>query len=403
MKLFKHQKNIISLNPRYFGLWWETGTGKSLALVGLAEKNVKSALLICPKSIKERWVRDAAKSSTKFTVVTKEEFRRDSLEILRYDALIIDEAHAFSNPKSKLHKAALLWCKKYRPDYVWLSTATPFRSTPWNAYALANLLGKQINYRQFRDTFFKERYLGHRTIWVSKETEESKRKLAEFFQSFGNTVRLDDCVDMPDAVFEYESIELSKEELQEIEILDEPNPIVRYSKIHQIENGTLKGNEYVPNWVAPQNGKIERILDIALETPKLAVFAKYTLQVESIANALAKCGHIVFMLTGATKDADKVIKEAEEAENAVIVINCAKAEGYELPSFKTVVYASLPWSLVEWTQSLGRFRRINKPQRVSYTILISNSEVDPAVRRALERKTDFQLKLFTDERKKLSS
>ena len=237
---------------------------------------------------------------------------------------------------------------------------------------------------------------------MPKDDPATTAKLASFIRELGEVITLDECVDMPPAVFEYEKIQLTKEEKKAITALTESNAVVRYSKIHQIENGTLKGNEYVPDTLYSQNGKIERIRDIAAEVPKLVVFAKYTLQVRAIADALRKDKYTVFILTGETKNADRIIREANEAREAVIIINTDKAEGYELPSFQNVVYASLPWSMVSFLQSQGRVRRINKPQRVFYTILISDGEIDRAVFQSLEKKLDFNLKLYC-ERKTISA
>jgi len=244
--------------------------------------------------------------------------------------------------------------------------------------------------------------MGHRVIHVPKDDPATHARLASFIRELGEVVTLDECVDMPPAVFEYETIPLTKRERKAIASLTEPNTVVRYSKIHQIENGTLKGNEYVPDTRYPNNNKIERIRDIATEVPKLVIFAKYTLQVRAIADALRKDKYAVFTLTGETKDADRVIREANEAHEAVIIINTDKAEGYELPTFQNVVYASLPWSMVSFLQSQGRVRRINKPQRVLYTILTSDGEIDRAVFQSLEKKLDFNLKLYC-ERKTISA
>ena len=402
LPLFEHQKNLIEKNPPYYGLWWETGTGKSRVLIELIKKNRASAIIVCPKSIKERWMRDVASLPVPIIVITKEEFRRDHKKFPATRAFIVDECHHFSNPKSQLHKAALWWLKKHRPPFVWLATATPYRSSPWNGYALAALLGQSQNYREFRVAYFREQFLGHRVIHVPKDDPATTAKLASFIRELGEVITLDECVDMPPAVFEYEKIQLTKEEKKAITALTESNAVVRYSKIHQIENGTLKGNQYVPDTLYSQNGKIERIRDIAAEVPKLVVFAKYTLQVRAIADALRKDKYTVFILTGETKNADRIIREANEAREAVIIINTDKAEGYELPSFQNVVYASLPWSMVSFLQSQGRVRRINKPQRVFYTILISDGEIDRAVFQSLEKKLDFNLKLYC-ERKTISA
>ena len=133
-----------------------------------------------------------------------------------------------------------------------------------------------------------------------------------------------------------------------------------------------------------------RIVELAEEHPSMLVFARYTGQIELIASALRKKGHNVGTLTGATKDREKVVNESD-----ILVCNVALGEGWEAPRFDFIVFASLPWSIVEWEQSCGRASRANVPKRRTYVTFTCKDSIDEDVKESLDNKKDFNLKLYS--------
>ena len=129
---YKHQKEILERNPKKCLLCFDTGTGKTLTSIWWANQNRLKTLVIVPKALKKQWERELKKyGETYFDVITKETFRKDWDKIGLYDAIIVDEAHYFSG-KSQMYKNLLKFIKKQDVPYVWLLTATPFLSSPWN-------------------------------------------------------------------------------------------------------------------------------------------------------------------------------------------------------------------------------------------------------------------------------
>lgn len=167
MKLYNHQQVLLDLNPKKHLLAWETGVGKSLAAVSLAEKNsINSALVICPKSIKEQWIEQIKNSKIAFTVLTKEEFKKQVSKLGKFDTLIADECHYFAGQKSQLFKALRAYINNWNIENIYLLTATPYLSTPWNIYALGQILGKQWHYWKFKQKFFYDVNMGGRLVPV---------------------------------------------------------------------------------------------------------------------------------------------------------------------------------------------------------------------------------------------
>jgi len=416
MQLYKHQQDVLDANHPKWLLAMDMGTGKSLTAIELAKKNnCESVLLICPKSLKEKWQRDLDLhfgTTRKYTVISKEEFSKKWKELPFYSALIVDEAHFFAGMKSQMSKKLTLYIKKWRPPYIWLLTATPYMSTPWNIYTLARHLGKDWSYIKFRDIFFmnkpiyvgRDKYTGKakmKDVLVVRDGIESE--MARVVNLIGTTIRIDECVDVPEQVYENEFFTQSKEQVtakKEVRTT-ETNPIVLFTKYHQIECGTLKGNEYVEDTTFDTN-KDSRIVDLVGTVKKAAVVCRYNLQIKKLKDLISKeyPDKKVLMITGEVKDRDSVVREAEESDECVVLINASCSEGYELPSIGLILFASLSFSYKDYKQVCGRFLRINKLKKNVFVHLITTGEdgtVDQAVFDAIMKKQDFHLEIFAEK------
>lgn len=404
---YEHQKRIQKENPRRKLLVWDTGTGKTYGSLFLAEQNANTILIVCPKGIRNKWERDIETirveghlQSKTTKVITKEQFRKlwDSLD--KYDCIIVDEAHYFSGMKSQMSKALLAYNKKWDMQYIYLLTATPFLSTAWNIYRLAQMMGIKWNYVEFYNTFFHKVRLGKYTNApvVTKPRPNTEKKLADYVRKIADIVHMSDCVDIPEQVIEKEFFLTNsqqkslKKKVSEIET----NPAVKYTKYHQIENGTLKGNEYADDEIVNAD-KHDYIMELINNNERIAIFCRYNLQILSLESIIAKRfkDREVFVISGQNKEAnDEVARRAEEADNCIVLINAHCSEGYELPSIGVILFASLSFSYKDYKQSMGRFLRINKLKKNVFTHLINEESVDEAVHSAIMNKQDFDMEIY---------
>jgi len=53
--LYKHQQDILDANPPRHGIFFSTGTGKTLTAIELALLNKVNPLIIVPKALKYQW------------------------------------------------------------------------------------------------------------------------------------------------------------------------------------------------------------------------------------------------------------------------------------------------------------------------------------------------------------
>lgn len=397
MKLYAHQQELLDLNPPKYGIFDSMGLGKTITALALAEKNNAEMLIIVPKPVRQKWHDAQVSMGVEGRVMGREQFRLKARNLKRYDGIIIDEAHyGFGNTKSKLFKELMWYIKEHNIEYIWVLTGTPYASNPNNIYALAKILGHDWNYIKFRDKFFAERYLGFRMIWEPRTGIEEEMK--RYINEIGRTMKLEDCFDVPEQIFEVEYYAPTKEQEAAIKLMkeNESDPIVRIIKNHQIANGTLKGNEFEPTqyFAADKN---DQIVSYAEEHPKLIVFCRYNAHLDLLHRILTQKGIPCRIINGSVKDKESIFREAEAAPRMVMLINSMVSVGYELPSFDLMIFASLSFSYVDYVQACGRILRANALKKNVYKVLITKGTLDEAVYASVKKKEDFSAELYNKE------
>ena len=395
MELYKHQQNFLDKNPRKKLLCWSTGTGKTLTSIFWANTGT-STLFVVPKALKNNWQRNIKAHYTGkiYTLLTKEEFRRDWEKLSKYDNLIIDEAHYFSGQKSQMAKNLRKYLKKNQINRLLLLTATPFLSSPWNIYVLAGHLGFDWSYFSFRDKFFYDRYIGRRIVPMVKNGIEDE--IAKLVAEIGDIVRLEDAADVPEQLFVTEFFGKNKVQEEKIKTVVDLNPIVKFTKHHQIENGTLKSDGFDPHWHT-EIDKHERIIEKCEAVDKVAVICRYNLQIDILKEKLSKLNKDIFIIRGDVKDRDAIVSQVEASKECVVLINAACSEGYELPSVGLMIFASMSFSYKDFKQICGRVLRINKLKKNVYLHLVTEGGIDQAVYESIMRKQDFDLSIYAQQ------
>jgi len=394
MELYKHQQEIVTLNPSKHGLFWETGTGKTLAAIKLCSTG--TTLVVCPKSLKDKWADDilqSADNSVDFMVVSKEEFKKKHLT-LRCDNLIIDEIHYFLGYTSAMFKNTIAFLNRVKPTRFYGLSATPYRSTPFNVYCLARLFGKDWGWFAFKKHFFYDIPMGR--IKVPQQKPNTDGELQKIIQGFGSFVKLNDCVDIPEPVFETELFDVTKEQMKGFDEHFDVLPIVRYTKEHQICGGILKDEGYGEQRYKSE--KFARLLDLIKENKKVVVVCRYNAELDMIYKAIHDGKRFIYIINGETPNKQSVIDIANSKDDAIMLINASCSVGYELPTFPAIIFYSLSFSFVDYVQMLGRIQRINKIQKCFYLHLVVKGTVDYDIfeRITVDRK-DFQADLYGEK------
>lgn len=342
---------------------------------------------------------DGSPSSTEFYVITKETFRRDWNKIKGYEACIIDEAHiGFANFKSQLYKAAISYFKKFSIHYVWALTGTPYTSSSWSIYSLGVLLGRSWRWFSWKNRYFYDIKMGHRLIPVQKKGIEEE--ISKIINNIGCTLSLNDISEQAEDEYVKEYFDLTPEQKKIIKENFDPLPIVFFTRCHQLESGTLRGDGYVENKFFGCE-KTTRVLEIIKGYRKIAVIARYNLQLDLYKAELASQSYFgkVFLINGATKDKNQIIKEIDACDDCVVLINSMCSAGYSLASIDTMVFTSMDFSFVNYTQMCNRIKNMAKNKSCTYIHLLTRStkdykSVDQGVYDAVSNKQDFDIQIF---------
>jgi superfamily II DNA or RNA helicase len=399
--LFHHQQAFLDTHKNKCLLAWQTGTGKSLAAIEWAKLRGGSCIVVVPKALKEKWRRDVKKyhaESMSWDVMSKEEFRSMWDKLIKPTSIIWDEAHAVSGINSLMAKNFYKFLKKHKLENILLLTATPYLSTPWNIYTLARHLGYNWNYMDFRQTFFQDRYIGRRVVPEVKEGIEPA--IAALVAGIGDVVRLDECVDVPDQVVESEMFKMTPAQEAAKKSVIDINPIVRFTKYHEIESGVLKDDGYGTDKFFDCD-KLDRILEYCATSPKVAIVCRYNLQIDAIYKALGQTdlGQYTHIIRGETKHRDDIVQAVEQADRAIVIINAACCEGYQLPTVPLILFASLSFSYVHYKQMLGRFVRIDNLRKHVYIHLVTAGGIDQDIyTNIVHEKQSFDLAIYAREK-----
>lgn len=417
--LYEHQKKIINADPKKCGLFLGTGASKTRTALHLAEGDT---LVICPKQQRDdkTWERENEKWQTNVSlvVISKEDLRKNWESLLHFDTVIIDECHnnlgvqpdtrqrkRVEVPKtSQIYEATEKFIQKYPPKRFYLLSATP-APKPMSVWAIGKLFGQKWDFFEFRAKYYNRINIGgQRRVWIPKKDEETQKELASLIQKLGYTGGLNDFFDVPEQTHKVVEIELTGPQKQAVKDMNnsEADPLVRRARLRTIENGILYGKKIEDGGgkidimsdettIFPSK-KIDYILERAQEFPKLLIFANYTAQINEIARALRKEGYEVSTLTGQTKDRTFIHKVNESDKPHIIVAQCAVSEGYELPTFPCVIYASKSFRHLHYNQSLGRVLRSNHLKKNLYIHLVVNG-VDKDCHETVMRGEDFQERL----------
>jgi len=377
---------------------WGTGTGKTLAAIELSKKKGFTTLTICPKSLLEQWREQVP---AEWLVLSKEQFKKQAPALQKYNTILIDEFHYFSNFKSQLSKSLLNYISKHNPENIYGLTATPFLSSSWNLYTYGKIFGKPWKWYDWNKKYFYQVRMGFRTVPKPKQVIDElplDKEIARLVGTMGNTVALEDCFDVPEQIFQVERFDLTSEQKKAIDELIDIQSIVLWTHIHEICGGTLKLDEYQEEGVAYyKSDKLDRVIDLINEHSKIVVVCRYNAEIDMIKSKVKNKD--VYVIRGDVKNRNEVKDQAERNDNCLVLINAACSEGYELPSFPIMIFYSYDFSLKNYVQIIGRILRANHLKKNVYISLVVSKTIDEDIWDTVaNKKMDFQCEIYGKER-----
>lgn len=386
MKLYNHQRDFVTTNPRKAILAWSMRVGKSYAIIGwLKNRPNVSFLLVCPKRIKEQWKKHLTETDTSNAdILTKEEIKKK--DISNYGGLVVDEVHHAASGLFSPHKTSEVtrtlyeWVRAHPDAPVLLATATPICSMPANLHTLAALTGTYWDPKKFRLRFYEliTRPYAPRPFWSPKKNW--RKEIAPLAQKVCYVKRLSDITEPPAEYHIPVSVSLSAKTKTTVKEYADENPAAEWYGKHKLAQGMEK---------------LAKIRELAADEPKVIVVAKYLDQIAQYEQELSKDREVV-VLSGQTKDQPAAITRAQEMTEGYFLIQADCGEGFSGDDFSILIFASESWRYVSHEQMLGRIRHLQK-KRANYYYYLLADEKDRKIRQRIEAGKDFSLAGITKE------
>ena len=461
---YEHQREALNLsaNQMNYAYFMEMGTGKTKTTIDNIgylnlKKQLKAALIIAPKSVYSVWKKELNvhlpsmikyschlwKQTTKKELKIFDKFDGLKFFMINVEALstknglkaceaflrehpsnitIIDESTTIKNPKAKRTKNILRL--RYLAKVRRILTGSPVTKSPLDLYTQCAFLDPRLlgykSYYAFRNRFciFDEVYVAQgETINVPvgyQNLSELEQKLKEF--SF--RVTKDECLDIPDKIYQiryvklegeqkraYESLRIRAMALLEESTISVHNKLTELLRLHQLANGHCKDD--AGGMLQFENPKLKAMLEILEETDqKVIIWATYIHNINEINKALSeKYGSdAVVSMYGATTVDDRnlaVERFQNDPKCRFFVANpVTGGYGLTLTAAKYVIYYSNNYNLEVRRQSEDRAHRIGQTKNVVYIDIMAENTIDDKIVVALKSKIELSAKTLGDNPQK---
>ena len=333
----------------------------------------------------------------------------------------IDEASRIKNPTAKTTKRVIRWGKQ--ASFRRIMTGTPVPRSPLDLWAQCEFL--EPGCLGFRSYFtFRARYaIIEKKMFGGREVQivvghRFTDQLSETLSAIATIIRKEDCLDLPEKVFEEWDVTLTPEqnkiynelkkfataELEAGKFVTSTAVITTLLRMQQIVSGFVPDEQGELHMI-PTNRPRE-LLNIMEDRhgEKTIIWCHFRQDIEILSKELQDAGFKVVTYHGGTSSDDRAKAiyrfQGEQAgpngatdycspdEQAEVFLGTEHAGGYgiTLTAADMVIYYSNGFDLEKRLQSEDRAHRIGQKRSVTYIDLVARGTVDEKVTQALKKK-----------------
>lgn len=471
-KPYQHQQQAfdVSWSAKYYALFMEMGTGKTKVAIDTigalyVEKQLDAVLVLAPKGVFGNWVHkeipnhlhedyleqtDILMWQPNHTKAYEKElvhfmlnpgplklfimniealssekgmkFAHRFLELFPENMVIVDESTTIKNSSASRTKncIALGRISKYRR----ILTGSPITKSPIDLYSQCLFLSPNaLGFKSFYS--FRARY----AVVVNKSIGPKVFKdivgyqkldeLTEKLSRFSFRVTKDECLDLPEKVYQPRYISLS----------DKQKPVYAQMKklaLAKLENGELatttsvltqimRLQQIVCGILTTDDGEIQdldktrinNLMEVLEETSgKVVIWATFTHNIKQIESAIANeyGTDSVASYYGATSSEDRVniVERFQDMQSPLrFFVGQPKTGGYgiTITAASTMIYYSNSYDLESRLQSEDRIHRIGQKNFCTYIDFVTPGTVDEKILKALRSKINIADKVLGEEGK----
>lgn len=426
--LRQYQKEIVNtaLNEDSYGIFADTGTGKTIIGLEIA-KHYKKTLILCPLSVIETaWIDDcnsfypelkiincwgnsrkqrleAINSGSDIYVMNYETFKilKNIISNMDFDCMIIDESQVMKNMNSQITNELLQMIDIIPHRFVLSGTPTPNHNLeifPQMKFVESEVFGN--NYYGFQARYFHQDMENpHR--WY--QTDEDKENYFNRLREKSVFLKKEDCVDLPPKIFEIRKFSLEKEQKQYYDnmiqnIQDNINEWSKFEftaklmKLREIVSGfVINKDKSITEFDTNKDNVLEQSLEEIGDNPVI-IWCQFTHEIDRLAekyNGIA--------LTSKTKNRDDIIRSFKNGEiKRLFTHPKLLGKGLTFVNCTYNIYYSLSFSYEEYKQSQDRIHRIGQENKCTYIILQGKNTIDEKIYKCLLRKGNAVNELYME-------
>lgn len=393
-----------------------TGTGKTLCGLEIA-KHIGKTLIICPLSVIETaWIDDCHKFYPELKIIncwgtSKQErikklhedadiyiMNYDSFKIVKneiikqnFECMIVDESSVMKNMKSQITTDILSMIDFIPRRYVLSGTPTPNHNLeiyPQMKFVNNDIFGN--NYLGFQATYFHQD-LENPHVWY--QTQEDKDRFFNRLSDGCVFLNKEDCLDLPEKVFEVKRFDLLKEQKMYYEnmlndIRDNINNWSKFEftaklmKLREIVSGfVINRDNTITDFDTAKDLLLKEVIEEIGDKP-IIIWCQFIHEIERLAEKFKGVG-----LTSKTKNRDDVIRAFKNNEIKLLFTHPQiLGKGLTFTNCNYNIYYSLSFSYEEFKQSQDRIHRIGQNNKCTYIILQGKNTIDKKIYNCLQRK-----------------
>jgi len=426
--LWNYQKDIVNaaLNDGSYGIFAETGCGKTVIALEIA-KHYNKTLILCPLSIIETaWVDDCRRFYADMSIVNcwgdskaerleklaenadiyvmnYESFKicKNQLMKMNFDCMIVDESSVMKNLKSQI-TSLILDMKDIVPHrFVLSGCPTPNNNSeifPQLKFVNADVLGN--NYYGFLARYFHQD-MANPHVWY--QTDEDKERYFSRVSEQAIFLKKEECVDLPDKIFEIKQFEMDKD--QEVYYSDILNDIrehinewskfeftAKLMKLREVTSGfVINKDKSITDFKTNKKQLLKETLS-EIGDKQVIIWCQFQHEIETLAEEFNGVG-----LTSKTKSRDDIIRKFKNGEIQYLFTHPQLlGKGLTFVNCTYNVYYSLSFSYEEFKQSQDRIHRIGQENKCTYIILQAKDTIEERIYDCLQRKGNAVDELYNE-------
>lgn len=429
----------------------DMGLGKTVQAIAAAAllkemRDIQTAVIICPASLKHQWAREIRRFTTLpvtvvegnlearralyrepsfFKIINYELVRFDMDELLKLhpDLIILDEAQRIKNWRAK----TAMMVKSLPSRYAFVLTGTPLENRIDELYSIFQFLDPRIlgPLWHFNDRFYElektksgsYKVLGYKNIDELRALIKPyvlRRTRDEVLKDLPERVDNNFFVEMTDKQqYAYDEF---KEKLGRLIYISKRRPLTPKErelllmyliKMRLICNALALHDKEIEikdsEATAPKLGELDEILseEIASNGHKAVIFSQWANMLELTEPVLQRIGLGYVKLTGAVPSAkrgDLIQKFFDDPDCRVFLSTDAGGVGLNLQAASLVINLDLPWNPAVLEQRIARAHRHGQKSSVQVINLIAKDTIEERMLDTLAAKKNVFVTVFgTDE------